>query len=61
MTTLAGNVEDEQRRAWHLYAARLRGLQGAEYDRAEKAAWAELQRALQALGVPGGADEHESV
>ena len=38
-------VVDEQQ-AWQEYAERLRGLEGAEYDRAEEAAWEDLQAAL---------------
>ena len=36
---------DEQQ-AWQDYADRLRGLEGEEYDRAEQAAWEDLQAAL---------------
>jgi hypothetical protein len=54
MTTVARNVEDEQRRAWADYVGRLRGLTGAEYDHAEQEAWDELQDALRDLrGEPG--------
>jgi hypothetical protein len=38
-------VVDEQQ-AWQDYAECLRGLEGAEYDRAEEAAWEDLQAAL---------------
>ena len=51
MPTIASIAEDEQRRAWADYADRLRGLEGAEYDRAEQEAWEELQVALRE--VPG--------
>jgi hypothetical protein len=54
MTTVARSVEDEQRRAWGDYVARLRGLTGAEYDRAEQQAWDELQVALRELGGEPG-------
>jgi hypothetical protein len=54
MTTVAHNVEDEQRRAWGDYVERLRGLTGAEYDRAEQEAWDDLQHALRPLGGEPG-------
>ena len=41
---------DEQERRWREYLERLRGLEGAEYDRAEEEAWEELQRALRDAG-----------
>jgi hypothetical protein len=54
MTTVARTLEEEQRRAWADYVARLRGLTGAEYDRAEQEAWDDLQHALRTLrGEPG--------
>lgn len=52
MTTVMPNVEQETRRAWALYADRLRGLEGEEYDAAEQDAWEELQSALRALDAP---------
>ena len=61
MAILARNVEDEQRRAWRDYADRLRGLEGAEYDEAEDAAWQELQDTLRDLGVESHTDDHPSV
>ena len=51
MTTVAGNLEQETRRAWSEYADSLRGLEGAEYDQAEEAAWDQLQATLQELGT----------
>jgi hypothetical protein len=52
-------VLDEQQ-AWQDYADRLRGLEGAEYDRAEEAAWEELQAALrEARGE--ATSEHDTV
>lgn len=57
MTTVAGNVEQETRRAWSDYADSLRGLDGAEYDRAEEAAWDHLQATLHALGAPVALDD----
>ena len=52
MPTVARNIEDEQRRAWDDYADRLRGLEGADYERAEEEAWQELQAALRDLPGP---------
>ena len=50
-------VVDEQQ-AWQDYADRLRGLEGAEYDRAEEAAWEDLQAALrEASGDSTTADD----
>ena len=57
MTTVAGNLEQETRRAWGDYAESLRGLEGAEYDQAEAAAWDQLQATLQALGAPIALDD----
>ncbi len=51
MATVTPHLEQETRRAWSDYADRLRGLEGADYDRAEEEAWAQLQATLQALGV----------
>jgi hypothetical protein len=46
--------EELQRRMWADYLERLRGLEGADYDRAEQEAWQELQEALAAArGEPG--------
>jgi hypothetical protein len=56
---LMRTVLDEQQ-AWQDYADRLRGLEGAEYDRAEEAAWEELQAALrEARGE--ATSEHDTV
>ena len=57
MTTLAGNLEQETHRAWSDYADSLRGLEGAEYDRAEEAAWDQLQATLQTLGATVALDD----
>ncbi len=57
MTTVTGNLEQETRRAWGDYADSLRGLDGEEYDRAEEAAWDQLQATLQALGAPVALDD----
>ena len=59
MPAVARTVEEETRRAWSAYAARLEGLEGEEYDRAEQEAWAVLQETLDelqggsSLGHPG--------
>jgi hypothetical protein len=37
---------EETRRAWDAYAEATRGLEGAEYDRAEAEAWQHLQDVL---------------
>ncbi len=57
MTTVAGNLEQETHRAWSDYADSLRGLEGAEYDRAEAAAWDQLQATLTALGSAVALDD----
>lgn len=51
MTTVTPNVRQETRRAWSDYADRLRGLEGAEYDRAERDAWEQLQATLDAIAA----------
>jgi hypothetical protein len=50
MTTVTPDVQHETRRAWRDYADSLRGLEGADYDRAEQEAWDHLQATLHALG-----------
>jgi hypothetical protein len=57
MTTVTGNLEQETRRAWGDYAESLRGLEGAEYDQAETAAWDHLQATLHALGATVALDD----
>ncbi|HEX8206723.1 MAG TPA: hypothetical protein VF587_11755 [Solirubrobacteraceae bacterium] len=57
MATVTGNLEQETRRAWGDYADSLRGLEGAEYDQAEKAAWDQLQATLHALGATVALDD----
>ena len=37
------------RRAWKTYSDRLRGLRGADYERAEQQSWTELQSELRRL------------
>jgi hypothetical protein len=37
------------RRAWEIYRQRTRGLEGEEYERAEREAWADLQSELRRL------------
>ncbi len=49
MATVTPQTEHETRRAWAEYADRLRGLEGAEYDEAEQAAWQDLQATLESL------------
>jgi hypothetical protein len=57
MMTVA-DTEELQRRMWAGYLERLRGLEGAEYDRVEQEAWQELQQALAAArGEPGPAED----
>ena len=51
MTTVTPQLEQETRRAWSDYAESVRGLEGADYDRAEQDAWEQLQATLNALGV----------
>ena len=51
MTTVTPQLQQETARAWSDYADALRGLEGAEYDAAEKEAWDQLQATLRALGV----------
>lgn len=57
MATVTDNLEQETRRAWSDYADSLRGLEGAEYDRAEAAAWDQLQATLNALGATVALDD----
>ena len=61
MTAVARNTEQEQRRVWLAYADRLRGLEGAEYDEAEPAAWEQLQEELKELGVVPATGDDPSV
>ena len=49
MATVAHTIDAETAQAWALYAARLEGLQGEEYDRTEQDAWAVLQDTLAEL------------
>ena len=51
MTTVTPHLQQETRRAWSDYADRLRGLEGAEYARAEQEAWEPLQAVRPALGA----------
>ena len=57
MTTVTPNVRQETSRAWSDYADRLRGLEGAEYDRAEQDAWQQLQATLDAIDALEATDE----
>ena len=49
MTTLVRTAEEQTRRAWAGYAHALQGLQGEQYDAAEKEAWDTLQATLLAI------------
>ncbi len=42
-------LDSVERQAWEAYSQRLRDLTGEEYERAESASWAELQRQLRQL------------
>lgn len=61
MRAVAGNIEHETRRAWDAYASRLRGLEGAEYERVETEAWEQLQDELRDLGALPAAVDEQSV
>ena len=43
-------AEPPDRQMWQDYLDRLKGLEGAEYERAEQEAWEELQAALKRAG-----------
>ncbi|WP_205698947.1 hypothetical protein [Conexibacter sp. SYSU D00693] len=49
MTTSA---EDRTTEAWTRYADRIRGLEGQEYDDAEREAWDDLQAELGEIAEP---------
>ena len=56
MMTVADDTQVQQ--IWSGYLERLRGLEGAEYDRAEQEAWRELQASLAAArGEPVPVDD----
>ena len=57
MTAVTENLEQETRQAWSDYADSLRGLEGADYDRAEAEAWDQLQATLHALGATVALDD----
>ena len=61
MTTVTPNARQETRRAWSDYADRLRGLEGAEYERAEQDAWEQLQATLDAIDAADSPLDHPSV
>ncbi len=42
-------LEDDTRRAWNAYSEGLRDLTGAEYERVEHEAWAQLQGELRSV------------
>jgi hypothetical protein len=49
-TTDLERVQAEQTRvAWEQYRQSLRGLEGAEYEEAERASWDELRRELRRI------------
>jgi len=47
-------LERRVRNAWALYSAKLRDLDGREYEEAESKAWEHLQRRLGEIGRPFG-------
>ena len=49
MPIVERNIDAETAQAWAVYAARLEGLEGEDYDRAEDDAWAVLQDTLEEL------------
>jgi hypothetical protein len=54
MTTYAPRQDleaERQREAWSRYSESLRDLDGRDYEDAETAAWAELQRQLREIGA----------
>jgi hypothetical protein len=61
MTTVTPNARQDTRRAWSDYADRLRGLEGAEYERAEQDAWEQLQATLDAIDAAEAPLDHPSV
>lgn len=61
MTIVTPNTGQETRQAWSDYADRLRGLEGAEYDRAEQDAWEQLQAALDAIDAAEEPLDHPPV
>ena len=51
MTTSTTDATLAEREAWDAYRESLRDLEGIDYEEAESASWARLQRALRELGV----------
>jgi hypothetical protein len=51
--------QERRRRAWSAYSDGLRDLSGAEYERAEGAAWAHLQEELALLEHDDATQEFE--
>jgi hypothetical protein len=47
-------LERRVRNAWASYSAKLRDLEGRDYDEAETKAWEHLQRRLAEIGRPFG-------
>jgi hypothetical protein len=52
---LEGQLAEREREAWSRYSAALRKLEGRNYEDAETAAWAELQRELRQIGAENAA------
>ena len=46
---ILAQLDDRERGAWTSYSSAVRGLDGAEYQRAERDAWASLQVELRAI------------
>jgi hypothetical protein len=46
---LEAALQERERDAWSRYSASVRELEGRDYEDAETAAWAELQRDLRAI------------
>jgi hypothetical protein len=59
MTSAVTRRETERRRAereaWSAYRESLQGLEGRDYEDAERISWERLQRALRTLALP---DDH---
>ena len=54
-------IDERTREAWQRYAARLRDLTGAEYERAEAESWDELQADLAAFAADHALAEIDAV
>jgi hypothetical protein len=49
--TLLAKLDMRKHEAWATYSRTLEGLQGQDYDLAERDAWAQLQVELRAIGA----------